>query len=283
MRFALVGGDERSALLAAMLTNDGHRVRTYALEKAKLDSETGCLQGCVYGADCVILPVPTEKSGFFNCPLSDEELSMQDLPGALWPQQLVLGGNLSREFCIRAQKENLFVKDFMKQPSFVVGNAVLTAEGALQCLIEAGKSSLWQEKVLVLGWGRIGKLLALRLLALGSKVYVAARNGESVAMARAIGCEAFSLDELEENIGEMKYIVNTIPARVIGESALCCVDPQTILLELASQPGGFDRNMAENIGVNVRFAPGLPGKCSPYAAAKLMYQAVYQIINQWEE
>lgn len=283
MRFALVGGDERSALLATLLANDGHRVRTYALEKAKLATETGCLQGCVYGADCVVLPVPAEKSGFLNCPLSDEELNMQDLVGALWPQQLVLGGKLSREFCIRAQKEGLFAKDIMQLPSFVVGNAVLTAEGALQCLMERGKSSLWQEKVLILGWGRIAKLLALRLLAFGSRLSVCARNPESLAMARALGCEAFELAELEENIGTMKYIVNTVPARIISEAALCCIDSQALLLELASQPGGFDRNMAENIGVNVCFAPGLPGKCAPYAAAKLMHQAVYQVINQWEE
>ena len=112
---------------------------------------------------------------------------------------------------------------------------------------------------------------------------VSARNPESLAMARAVGCRTFSLDELEEHIGGMKYIVNTVPARIIGESALCCIDPQALLLELASQPGGFDKNMAENIGVNVCLAPGLPGKCAPFAAAKLMHQAVCQLVNQWEE
>ncbi len=151
MRFALVGGDERSAMLAALLEQDGHKVRSFALEKAKLPNEAGCLQGCVYGADFVILPVPAEKSGYLNCPLSEEELSMAELVSALWPQQLVLGGNLSGEFCVQAQREGLFAKDIMRLPSFVVGNAALTAEGALQCLMEESTSSLWQEKVLILG------------------------------------------------------------------------------------------------------------------------------------
>ncbi len=283
MRFALVGGDERSAILAGLLEKDGHKVRTFAMEKAKLLYESGCLQGCVYGADCVILPVPAEKAGLLNSPLSDEQLTAAEVLSALWPQQLVLGGNLSREFFVHAQQENLFVKDIMKQPSFVVGNAALTAEGALQCLMETGKSALWREKVLILGWGRIGKLLALRLMALGSKLTIGARSPESLAMAQVLGCEAISLDELEESIGSMKYIVNTVPARIISDSALCCISPDAILLELASQPGGFDRNLAENLGLNVRFAPGLPGKCAPYSAAKLMHQAVNQIINRWED
>lgn len=54
MKFAVIGGDRRSAWLCALLEGDGHRVYTYALEKAELPKEVpkaGCLQGCVYGAD----------------------------------------------------------------------------------------------------------------------------------------------------------------------------------------------------------------------------------------
>ena len=61
MKFAVIGGDRRSAWLCALLEGDGHRVYTYALEKAELPKEVpkaGCLQGCVYGADWVILPTP---------------------------------------------------------------------------------------------------------------------------------------------------------------------------------------------------------------------------------
>lgn len=283
MRFAIVGGDERSAILAGMLEKDGNKVKSFALEKAKLPCESGCLQGCVYGADCVILPIPAEKNGLLNCPLSDERLSMAELMDALWPQQMVLGGNLSRELLAQAQRDSLFIRDIMKEPAFVVGNAALTAEAALQCLMEGSKSSLWQEKVLVLGWGRIAKLLALRLMALGAKLCIGARSEESLAMAQALGCEAVELDNLEEAMGSAKYIVNTIPARIISDSALYCINSDAMLLELASLPGGFDRNLAENLGLNVRFAPGLPGKCAPYSAAKLMYQAVNKIINRWED
>ena len=68
MKFAVIGGDLRSALLCSMLAGDGHRVYSFALEKAELSPEVpkaGCIQGCTYGADCVILPprLPPRPTG----------------------------------------------------------------------------------------------------------------------------------------------------------------------------------------------------------------------------
>ena len=283
MRFAVVGGDERSAILTELLSRDGHNVRSFALEKARLCCETGCLQGCVYGADCVILPVPAEKSGLLNCPLSDESMSLSELVSALWPEQTVLGGKLPRDVCAQGQRENLYIKDFMSLPSFTMGNAVITAEGALHCRMDSGKDSLWQSKMLIVGWGRIAKILALRLMALGAKICIAARSEEGLAMAEALGCKAIFLENLAEHVGEFEYIINTVPARVTDEAVLCSAKSDTFLLELASPPGGFDRNFAENIGLRICHAPGLPGKYAPIAAAKLMQQAVYKIIAHWEE
>lgn len=72
MKFAVIGGDKRSVLLCSLLWRDRHRVHSFALEKAELPAEipkSGCLQSCVYGADCVILPTPAEKNGLINSPL----------------------------------------------------------------------------------------------------------------------------------------------------------------------------------------------------------------------
>lgn len=286
MKFALLGGDERSAILCDLLCADGHKLRCFALEKAELCPaavKTGCLQSCVYGADCVVLPVPAEKSGLLNTPLSGEKLALSDIISALWPGQLVCGGKFSDESCRQAQNANIFLDDIMKLPEFTVGNAVLTAEGALEILLGAGKSALWKSRVLITGFGRIAKLLVLRLRALGARICVAARSEHDRAMAKALGCEAIGFCQLESKIGDYPYIVNTVPARIISDAALCCVGSGAVLLELASLPGGFDKNLAENIGLNVIFAPGLPGKCAPYTAAELVKQAVYQAIKDQEE
>lgn len=286
MKFALVGGDERSAILGELLCADGHKLRCFALEQAAMDPavvKVGCLQSCVYGADCVLLPVPAERGGLLHAPLSAEKLPIETVLGALWPGQLVCGGKLGEELCLRAVQGKLPVADLMTRPAFTVGNAALTAEGALQRLMENSPRSLWQSAVLITGWGRIASILAQRLLGLGARVTVAARKAGQRAMAEAMGCRALSFAELENALGGFDFAVNTVPAPVLSDSMLCCLRGDCLLLELASLPGGFDRQLAENIGLRVLQAPGLPGSCTPYSAAKLMQRSIYEIIREQEE
>lgn len=286
MRIAVIGGDRRSALLCAMLAGDGHRVQTFAMEKAALPEEipkAGCLQGCVYGADCVILPVPAESGGLINTPLSNETLAASTLTEALWPGQIVCGGRLSDCTVRDIKKAGAIPADMMLRRDYPVYNAALTAEGAVKLLIENSEKSLWRGSALILGHGRIGKLLSRRLAALDCSVTVADRSSEERAMAEALGMRGIGYSELEGLAGSFDFVVNTVPARVLSDAALCCLAEDCVLLELASPPGGFDRALAENIGLRVVYAPGLPGKISPQAAAGLIKDAVYDIIKSERE
>ncbi len=286
MRFAVIGGDKRTEHLAAQLLRDGHRLRSFALERAALPPEISresCLQSCVYGADCVLLPLPAERGGRLHAPLSAEELGMPALIEALWPGQLLIGGALREETVTAALRGGLRVADLLRQPALAVGNAALTAEGAIGCMIEQSERALWGGRALVLGWGRIGRILALRLSALGAQVTVAARSARDRAMAEALGCAAVDYAGLDGILGDFDFIVNTVPARVLTEGMLCLIRPDALLLELASPPGGFDRTLAQNIGLHALAAPGLPGETAPEAAALLLRQAVYAAIEETEE
>ena len=286
MRFAVVGGDKRTERLAAQLLRDGHRLRSFALEKAALPPEISresCLQSCVYGADCVLLPLPAERGGLLHAPLSSEELSMPALVEALWPGQLLIGGGLGEETVSAALRGGLRVADLLRRESLAVGNAALTAEGAVGRLIEHSEHALWGGRALVLGWGRIGRILALRLAALGAEVTVAARSARDRALAEALGCRALDYGELDGTLGDFDFIVNTVPARVLTEGMLCLIRPDALLLELASPPGGFDRRLAQNIGLHALAAPGLPGETAPETAALLLRRAVYAVIEEQED
>ena len=277
LRFAIVGGDRRLAFLAELLRRDGHRVCTYALERADLPEEiprAGCLQGCVYGADCVVLPTPAEAGGFLYAPLSAEKLRAEELVGALWKGQRLYGGRLGDALCLTALRQGLVVEDLLRRPDFAAANAALTAEGAIGVLMAESEKSLWRSRVLVLGWGRIARILTLRLLGLGARVGVAARRADARVTAGAVGAESFSFAELESRIGRFDFIVNTVPARVLSDGALCAAAEDALLLELASAPGGFDRTLAENIGLRAIAAPGLPGRCAPLRSAELMHEAI---------
>ena len=78
-------------------------------------------------------------------------------------------------------------------------------------------------------------------------------------------------------------MVNTVPERVLGEAFLCCLPETALLLELASAPGGYDRNLAENLGLRCLAAPGLPGRSAPQSAAELLRREFRRAMKEERE
>ena len=286
MRYAVVGGDRRSALLAEQLQREGHRVHSFALEKAELPAgipRDSTLQACTYGADCVLLPTPAERGGLLYAPLGLRAPPMDEVIGALWPGALVLGGGFGGSTVEQALRAKLRIEDLMRRPDFLLANAAITAEGAIGVLLRESERTLLGSRCLVAGWGRIGKLLALRLAALGAEVAVAARGRADRAEAEALGLRALAFDQLEGIAGELAFVINTVPARVLSDALLCCLPGDALLLELASPPGGFDPLLAQNIGLRALAAPGLPGKSAPASAAALLRRTAAQVMEEQEE
>lgn len=161
--------------------------------------------------------------------------------------------------------------------------AVPTAEGAVQVAMEELPFTLHSARVLILGFGRVGKLTAHRMQALGARVMVSAQRYEDLAWAAAYGCETVRLEKLSCELGGFDLIVNTIPAVVLDGKKLRWVNPGAFLLDLASAPGGIDRAAAKELGLRVLQAPGLPGRTAPVTAAAAIRDAVYHILWEWEE
>lgn len=84
----------------------------------------------------------------------------------------------------------------------------------------------------------------------------------------------------EEMDGPYSVIFNTVPAPVLGMRALSRQSEDTVLLELASAPGGIDREAARRWNVPVIDAPSLPGKYSPKASGELIVEAVYHMLHE---
>ena len=157
-----------------------------------------------------------------------------------------------------------------------------TAEGAVQLALEELSSTLHGAQVLILGFGRVGRLTAHRMAALGARVTVAARSYGELAWAAAYGCQTAELDTLAWELGAFSLIVNTIPAPILDEKRLSWVDPDAFLLDLASAPGGIDRAAARARGIRATHAPGLPGRTAPVTAAAAIRDAVYHILREEE-
>ena len=285
MKFALLGGDSRSALLAGLLAQDGHKVHSYCMEKAAPCpgvTTVGCLQGAVYGAEWIVLPIPAEKKGQLFCPLSAQSLGMEEIINSLWPGQILCGGKLSPDSSLAAVRAGLTVQDLLQRRDFTVGNAAITAEAAVHKLLGATPRCIAGSHVLITGWGRIASILAPKLRALGAYVSIAARKPGDRAMAASLGLGCCSFKALALLAEDLDFIVNTVPAPVIDQRILKRLKKQCVLLELASAPGGFDPEAAEAQGLEVITASGLPGIYAPESAAELIRDSIYAIIAEEE-
>lgn len=159
-------------------------------------------------------------------------------------------------------------------------NAVPTAEGAVQIAMEELPITLHRARVLVLGFGRLGKLAAHRFAALGAKVSVAARKWADLAWAEAYGYGAERIDQLGGWLCAYDLVINTVPSRVLGAGYLADLKPGCLVVDLASKPGGVDLEAASQMGVRVIWALSLPGKVAPVTAGRAIRDTIYHILHE---
>ncbi|MCI8415504.1 MAG: dipicolinate synthase [Ruminiclostridium sp.] len=278
--FWVVGGDQRQQALVKLLRDDGHTVHLTALE----DPGAEPLGPGVSLAHCVILPLPvTGQGGAIHAPLSRSTVTLPSVLRCMEPGQILCGGMVSKAVRRAGKERGLRVFDYYAREECMVTNAVPTAEGAVQVAMEELPITLHNARVLILGFGRVGKLTAHRMGVLGAKVTVAARDYEDLAWASAYGYEAAKLETLSYELGGMDLVVNTIPAQVLDARRLSFLNPEAFILDLASSPGGVDREAALALGLRVLQAPGLPGRTAPVTAAAAIRDAVYHILWELEE
>lgn len=257
--------------LTRLLEADGHQVSPFALEKA-----LPCREPKFLDSDGVILPLPAERGGTLNAPLSEHGWSAAELLFGVSSGTPVLAGQVSpalRDFC---SHRSLKLYDYFLREDMAVKNAALTAEGAIGLLLRSGSGALGGSRVLLCGFGRIGKLLALKLKALGADVAVAARSPADLAWAEVLGCRTAKLGEGADGAD---FVINTIPQTIFGKRELDGFG-KAMLIELASPPYGFDRGAAEELGKSIVYAPGLPSATAPEAAALVIRDTIYRILEE---
>ena len=279
MRFAVCGGDESAVRLCRMLAGDGHQVRAFALDEARLPPEVlnvCCPEGALKDAEVAVLPSPAAgPEGRLNTPLCRREYFAADILKAVPRETLICAGEA------QSLPEGRYVEDYTLRAEYAAGRAAIAAEGAVELALRAGDTTVLGSRVLVLGWGRLGKLLAARLRDMGANVTVASRRPGDRALIRALGCRSSDFLTLPRELGGYEMIFNTVPALVLDTIALTAISSKTLLAELASPPGGFDSRIADELGIHTVTAGGLAGKCAPETAAELLRDAVYGIVEEW--
>ena len=272
--FGVIGGDRRQAELARLLAADGNTVRTYGLDRWKPGGETGLAQAA--SAEIVILPLPLCKGdGVLNC--EEGPVPTTDLFRRLRPEQRILAGQVKPQQLREAKDRELVLEDYFLREELTVANAAATAEAAIQVAMERLDRTLLDMDCLVLGFGRIGKLLCSRLHGLGAKVTATARKPADLAWIRAYGWRALDTYGLDGNLCDFGTVFNTIPSLILEEKLLAQLPPECLCVDLASVQG-IDLAAAERLGLPNVWARSLPGLLMPRTAAEVIRDAVYYIL-----
>ena len=170
---------------------------------------------------------------------------------------------------LAGEQRGLRVFDYYAREELQVANAVPTAEGAIQRAMEATDGTLHGSRCLVLGFGRVGKLLAYRLRNLGAQVTVAARKYRDLAWIDAMDFCSLPIGELSGHLGEFDLIFNTVPALLLDAPRLTETKENCLLMELASAPGGIEEGAAPgpetDPGAGVAGDRSAPGRCQSYS------------------
>ena len=246
MNINIISNDARYEILNDFLNENG-----YYSKITTLDNLTQC--------DAVILPMKT------NASVDDFKHPLSKVGNAI-----VFTGERDKI----SQVFNGEIVDYSKNESFLLENAYITAECALSIALSELNKTLSQTRALIIGYGRIGKYLSKMLLDLNTSLYVYARREESVKEATLSGAQPFSISELDK--GNFDVVFNTVPERIVPK-AISDKIKDTLLIELASAPGGFEDDGAPKKALK------LPGIMKPRSAGYAIYNFVSSYLSSIKE
>ena len=286
MKFAIIGGDLRIVKLADMLAKEENEIYVYGLEKAEdLKNKSNIIQctsikKAIQDVEIVIGPIPFSSNGnTINAPFSEKEITVREMMHVINAKVLIAGG-ISPEVYNLANDEYVEIIDIMKREELAVLNTIATAEGTIQIAIENTNKILHGSKVLILGFGRIGKVLARKLAGLSAKVTCAARKDEDLAWIQAYGHNATNINSLGENLKHFDIIINTVPHMILNEEKIKFVKEECFLIDLASNPGGIDKRAVKDKKLKFVWALSLPGKVAPTTSAEFIKDTIYNILKE---
>ena len=177
----------------------------------------------------------------------------------------IIGVEVQEEVYEMANDEYIEIIDIMKREELAVLNTIATAEGTIEVAIKNTGKILQGANVLVLGFGRVAKIVAAKFNNLSAKVTVAARKITDLAWIEAYGYNSLDINNMLYDLKDFDIIINTVPQTIIKERELKHMNSDVLLIDLASQPGGIESKVAINMGIKFVWALALPRKgCTNY-------------------
>lgn len=282
-KFGIIGGDLRQIYLAKKLQKDKNEVFVCGFENFvdfdKLKLKSLKMSDLISSSKYIILPVPASRNKkVINAPFSNADIVLSEKLFSNLKNKVVFAGIVS-SLIEDVKPSGLYIRDYYQREDFLIPNALLTAEGAVSIALKEYGKSIFSSRCLVVGFGRIGKILAKLLKNMGAKVTVSARSVKDISLAKISGFETTNVSKINEK-ADFDLIFNTVPALVLDAAVLSFLSSARMIIDLASAPGGTDKFAAEELGIKLIPALGIPGKCFPEAAGEIIAYVIYKMIEE---
>ena len=261
----IVTSDKRQERLAALM--EGERA-SYAWED---DSKRNGACEKIY-----VLPTPVTKLDKNH--LIKEKLKQELIkPSCVGNIKLkVFGGAINQEWKSFLETYKIPFLDFMKLPEVVEGNGWITAEATIAEVLRESEYSIWGQKVLITGYGCCGEKIAKLFSKLGAQVIVAARRMEVRQQIVKDGFSAIEFEDMKKYLVDISTVINTVPSLVVTEDCIRRMPRGSLIVDIASNPGGTDFEAAKRYGITAKLALGLPGIYTTSSSAALLKNAISQ-------
>lgn len=257
--FAVLGGDKRIAYTAFLLQQKGYQVichKTAEIPESHLFHTANSLKEAVENAPIII------------CGISDSSTNLAELQRCIRKSQIIFGSMLPQSFCQNCEERKIRCYDFMKAFCFLTLNAVATAEGAIMEAMLNSDICLHRQHILVLGYGRCAKVLSDKLSGLSADVCVSSSDECELSQAKSLGFNTIHTSKLKSQLSCFSFIFNTIPSVILTKSYLKCINPNTLIIDIASGDGGIDYDYARKTSLKILHCRAIPEKYAYKDTAK---------------
>jgi dipicolinate synthase subunit A len=285
-RIAVIGGDQRDPQIARLAAATGATVHAYGLpwpaEGVPGVTLAPTPQAAAAGADYVLFPIPLGVGLLVYAPHAPAPIvADRALLGVLAPAAHLFCGRATPELRQVATEAGIELHEYDPDRELMLLRAPAIVEGAIHQAIEHTDVTIHAARVVVVGYGTIGSLLARQLRLLGAHVHVAARNPVQRAAAHADGATPLPLEELPALAPALDMVFSTVPARVVGREVLERLPRGSLVLDIAPPPDHADLDLAAELGHRAVWARGL-GRRAPVTVGRSQWMGLARRIEELE-
>ncbi|WP_017753809.1 dipicolinic acid synthetase subunit A [Calidifontibacillus oryziterrae] len=232
--------------------------------------------------DAIILPVPgTNLSGEIETIFSNEKIILEEEMLTKTPEHCLVFSGISNRYLDEAiiNSKRKLIKLF-ERDDVAIYNSIPTVEGTIMMVIQHTDITIHGSNVIVIGLGRVGMSVARAFSCLGAQVRVGARKSEDIARIAEMGLKPFYTANIEHEVDDVDIVINTAPSLVVTASVISKMPLHTLIVDLASKPGGTDFRYAEKRGIKALLAPGLPGIVAPKTAGQIVANVISRLLKE---